>query len=124
MELSIISDQTNPAASRREISFSVVQDDKTASKEEIKKELCSRLNLSPDTTIIVSVRQEFGVRRSVGVAHSYASKEQMDGSEPGYLTARLSKMAGRQEAPAKKEEPEAEKPAKREKEETKEEKKE
>ena len=91
MEVSILSDNDNKNAGRREVSFLVVQDDKTASKEQIKQELCKRLNLSPEATIITEIRQEFGMRRSTGMAHAYASKEQLERSEPRYLLKRLSK---------------------------------
>ncbi|MCL4379001.1 MAG: hypothetical protein M1160_01590 [Candidatus Marsarchaeota archaeon] len=91
MEVSILSDKSNPNTKRREISFAVVQDDKTASREEVKQELCKRLGLNPDTTIITHMKQEFGMKRSIGVAHSYASKEQIGGAEPKYLIERLSK---------------------------------
>lgn len=97
MELSILSDSNDPNTGRRDIAFSVVQDDKTSSREEVKGELCKRLNISPDTTIITDIKQEFGVRRSMGTAHSYGTKEQLERSEPKYLLERLSKRAKKQQ---------------------------
>ncbi len=106
MEISILSDMKDQSAGRREISFSVVQEGRTASRDEITQELCRKLNLSPDATIITDIKQEFGVRRSTGVAHSYASKEQLDKAEPKYLIARLAKRGKKAEgAEQPKEEP-------------------
>ncbi len=106
MEVSILSDTNNPMMDRREIAFSVVQDDRTSSKDEIKQELCKKMNLSPESTIIVEVKQEFGMKRSSGMAHSYKTKEQMERSEPRYLIARLTKKGKKEAAP--KEEPKKE----------------
>ncbi len=109
MEVSILSDKSNPNTKRREISFAVVQDDKTASRDEVKRELCKRLSLDPETTIITQMKQEFGMRRSTGVAHSYASKEQIASAEPKYLIERLSKKGKPKAEQAKAEEPKQEK---------------
>ncbi len=105
MEINILSDNDNKNVGRREISFSAVQDDKTASKEQIKQELCKRLNLNPDSTIITEIKQEFGMRRSTGIVHSYGSKEQLEKAEPGYLIKRLSKGEKKEGAEQKEEKP-------------------
>jgi small subunit ribosomal protein S24e len=123
MEVSILSDTNNPVMNRREINFSVVQEGKTASREEIKTEICKKLNLSPDATIVTQIDQEFGVRRCSGTAHSYKSREILEKAEPRYLLARLTKRAKKGEAGAAA--PQGEKEAPKEaKEEKKEEKKE
>lgn len=111
MEVSIMSDTNNPVMDRREIKFSVVQEGKTASRDEIKTEICKKLNLSPDATIITEIDQEFGVRRCSGSAHSYKSKEALEKAEPRYLLARLVKRDKKKEAPQEpKEEAKAEAP--------------
>jgi ribosomal protein S24E len=99
MEMNITSDSNNKALDRREIEFSVVQDAATVDKGEIKKELCKRLNLNPDSTIINSLKQEFGVRRCSGMANSYRSKEEMERLEPAYIIKRLSKKKGATQQP-------------------------
>ncbi len=130
MEVSILSDTNNAVANRREVAFSVIQESSTVSKEEIKKEVCKRLNLSPEATIVVEVKQEFGVKRSSGMLHSYKSKEDLERMEPKYLLARLTKKTKKESGEAPKEEkraeaaPEAKKEHKEKKEEAKEEKKE
>ena len=99
MDLNITSDSNNKALDRREIEFSVVQDSATANKDEIKRELCKRLNLDPDSTIINSLKQEFGVRRCAGSANSYRSKEEMERLEPAYIIKRLSKRREAKQQP-------------------------
>jgi ribosomal protein S24E len=89
--MSILSDEENKTLNRREIEFAVVQEASTESREEIKIELCKKLNLNPDCTVISTIHQEFGMRRSRGTAHSYKSKEEMGKTEPKYLIDRLSK---------------------------------
>ncbi|HUC39050.1 MAG TPA: hypothetical protein VL944_02880 [Candidatus Acidoferrum sp.] len=117
MEVSILSDTNNAVMNRREISFSIVQDDRTTSKEEIKKEVCKKLGLSPDTTIVVEIKQEFGVRRSTGRAHSYKSKELLEKEEPKYLLERLAKKEKKEAAPEEKKEEKPKAEAKKPKEE-------
>lgn len=131
MDVSILSDTNNPVVDRREVRFSVVEDDRTVSKEEVKKEICKQLNMSPDFTIIVEIKQEFGVRRSSGLAHSYKSKEALERAEPKYLIARLAKKNAKKEggaeaaaAPAEAPKEEKKKEKKEHKEEKKEDKKE
>jgi ribosomal protein S24E len=91
MELKINSNQENRLLNRREIMFSVEQDGSTPSKVELVKEICKKLNLSPDSTIIVRVDQGFGRKESSGVAHSYSDRKLMEKSEPKHITARSGK---------------------------------
>jgi len=98
MEISIQSDTNNPMLQRREISFVVLQESSTPPREELKKEICKKLNLDPDLTVLVEVRQEYGLRRSAGRVHSYKTKQQLEASEPRYLMERASKKAAKKEA--------------------------
>lgn len=107
MELKIISNEENHFLKRKEIKFSVEQDGSTVSRAEITKEICKKLNLSPDATIVVRIDQGFGSKESAGIAHSYQSKELLGKSEPKHILARSGKKA---EKPAD-EKPEEEKPA-------------
>jgi len=106
MELKIESNVENHMLGRKEIRFSLIQDDPTPKKEEIKRELCKMLNLHPDSTIIVKVNQQYGYKESEGLAHSYKTKELLEKSEPKFILKRLSK--GKKEGEAPKEEPKQE----------------
>lgn len=89
MDLHITSNKENRLLNRREIDFSIVQDGSTPSKNEIKMELCKKLNLDPESVIVVRIEQSTGVRQCHGIAHAYASKELVERSEPRYLVDRM-----------------------------------
>jgi small subunit ribosomal protein S24e len=91
MEIEITKDSKNPLLGRRELEFYIIEDDRTPSKNEIKEKLCKKLNLSPDGTVIVRIDQEFGMKRSKGVANSYEKKEDIQKYEQKRLIKRWSK---------------------------------
>lgn len=78
MELKIISNNDNKLLNRKEIRFSVEQSGSTVTRMEVAKELCKRLNLSPEGTIIVRIDQGFGKKESSGLAHSYENRETLE----------------------------------------------
>lgn len=110
MELSITSNKENKLLGRREIEFNVVQDGSTPSKNDIKAELCKKLNLDPESVIVVKLDQSTGVKQGHGFAHAYPSKEMIEKLEPLYLVNRMKGIKGAQApkekkaAPAKKDE--------------------
>ena len=85
MELKIINDTENNMLKRRELEFYITGYEATNSKADAKRELCKKLNLSPDNTVIVSLNQEFGMKRSVGIAHSYSSAAELERVEPKFI---------------------------------------
>lgn len=110
MELEVINDIKNSVVGRREIEFYIMQDDKTPSIDEVKREICKKLNLSPDSTIVINIGQAFGTRRSKAIAHNYPNAESLKKFEHEYFFERaakkLKKAAGKAsgEAEAPKEE--------------------
>ena len=100
MEIKITEDRENKALNRREIAFAVDQQNGTVSKEDVKKELCKKLSLSPGATIIIRIDQGFGSKSSTGIAHSYASKEQLEKGVPEHVQERLKKAGGKAEPAA------------------------
>lgn len=114
MELVITSENDNKLLNRKEIRFSVQQEGATLKKEEITKEICKKLNLSPEATIVVKIDQGFGKKESSGIAHSYKDKEALKKYEPEHLLKRISKKAGGAEGAEepKQEEAKEEKPKK------------
>ncbi len=95
MELKILSSNENKLLNRREIIFSVVQDSSTANRTDLTKELCKKLNLHPDSTIIVRIDQGFGHKESSGFAHAYQSKEMLEKYEQKSILARIAKKAAK-----------------------------
>ncbi len=104
MDVEIDSNRENKALGRKEISFKAGEEGATASRQEITKAVCKKLNLDPDATIVVSISQGFGSKGTAGIAHSYASREALERNEPKHLLARIAKKA----AKAKPEEPKQE----------------
>lgn len=106
MEIKITKDSSNKVTEAREIEFVVVQEGSTYSREEIKMELCKKLSLDPESTIVTRISQRFGVRQSTCSAHVYKSKEVLATHEPKHIVERLSKgkdkpaadAAGKEEA--------------------------
>jgi ribosomal protein S24E len=88
MEIEITNDTNNAVAKRREIEFYVIQTDRTPQRDEVKREVCKKLNLSPDSTLVVSLNQTFGVKRSRGIIHSYQNADVMKSNENAYLFER------------------------------------
>jgi small subunit ribosomal protein S24e len=105
MELKIISNTENKSFGRREITFNVLQDSGTSKRAEVHAELCKKLNLKPESTIVVRMSQRFGAKECVAVAHSYEAKEVMERYEPRYLLDRASGTKRKHEAKAKKASP-------------------
>ncbi len=97
MEVKIISNNENKLLSRKEIRFSVDQDSSTISKSELTKEICKKLNLSPESTIVVRIDQRFGIKESSGIAHSYENQDVLKRYEPEHLVARISKKSAKKE---------------------------
>jgi small subunit ribosomal protein S24e len=108
MELKILSNNENKLLGRKEITFSVEQEGSTANRTELTKELCKRLNLHPESTVIVSISQTFGTRQSTGTAHSYSDKETLAKYEKMTL-ARIAKRTGKSKAKEGNQAPEGDK---------------
>ncbi len=98
MELKILSNNENRLLNRKEIEFSVDQESSTANRTDLTKELCKKLNLSPESTLIVRIDQGFGKKESRGMAHSYQTKEALERYEPKHILERISKKAGKKAA--------------------------
>ncbi|MGC8669939.1 MAG: 30S ribosomal protein S24e [Candidatus Micrarchaeia archaeon] len=91
MDIQILSDKENVYLKRREVQFSVVSEGPTASKSELLKELCKKLNINPDFAIITKEMQDFGIGKSSGILHAYQSKEDIAKYEPKHIIARSGK---------------------------------
>ncbi|MCL5440455.1 MAG: hypothetical protein M1448_01040 [Candidatus Marsarchaeota archaeon] len=92
MDLKIIEERINaPIGKRREITFTASYEGKTATNEELKVALCKKLNISPASTMIIKIDQQYGSRNCTGIAHSYESEEEMKRIEPKHLLKRAEK---------------------------------
>jgi len=91
MEVEILKDNNNAVIGRREIELSIIQVDRTPSKEEVKKEVCKKLNLSPESTLVVKLDQSYGLKQSRALVHSYLNTNAMKKFERSYLFERHEK---------------------------------
>ena len=98
MELKILTDNENKLMNRREITFRVTQEGSTANRTELTKELCKRLNLHPDCTIVVKIYQGYGIKEGSGLAHSYKTKEMLEKYEKKSILARIARKSAKKQA--------------------------
>jgi len=104
MEIKITKDETNSTTGRREVQVYVLQDDKTPSKEDIKKEVCKKLSLGPDLTVVVKVDQKFGTKQSIATLHAYKDQASLNAYTQKYLIGRATGEKRKGAAPAEKKE--------------------
>ena len=102
MEIKVIEEMDNKLLGRKEITFLATYEDRTVSIDEAKTEICKKLGLKPENTVINRIDQKFGLKQSEIRAYSYQSKEAMDRYERKYLTKRLEKKGKAKEAEAQK----------------------
>ncbi len=88
MDINITSNKENKTIGRKEIEFSVFTD-AGIKRDALKAELCKKLSLSPQSTIIVKVDSGFGSKMSTGLAHSYADEAMLKKYESRRLLERL-----------------------------------
>jgi len=101
MEIKVVEDKENPFFNRREISFYVHGFEATPKRDEIRQEVCKRLNLSPELTVIISINQRFGIKQCTVLAHSYKDKESLKRYTAKYV---LERASGKKKAKAEKQE--------------------
>ncbi len=110
MELKIVSDNEDKLLSRREIKFAVEDQSSTVDRYELTKEICKRLNLNPEFTLVVRIDQGFGRKKCSGMAHSYKNRELLERYEPAHLLSRIKKGAEKRKTNDKTQEAQAAEP--------------
>lgn len=111
MDIQIKTDNDNKFMQRREIEFYVVSDGPTPSTKEVSEELCKKLNLNPDHTVITRMDQRFGVKQLTGYAHYYEDADSMKKYEPAHILERMKKRLQSQPKEGSESAEEAEEPA-------------
>lgn len=100
MEIDIITDKTNLALKRRDVSI-VVKSKSTPSRLEVKNKLAALLDSKPEFIVVNRLNSEFGKQETVGTAGIYENVELLKNVALGHLT-------GRDKVPPPEEEPETE----------------
>ena len=103
MEINVIENVDNKLLGRKEIQFLATYGDKTVSIDDAKTEICKKLGLKPENTVINRINQKFGLKQSEITAYSYQSKEAMERYERKYLSKRLEKKGKEKKEDAHKE---------------------
>lgn len=112
MEIKIIEEREEKLFGRKEITFETSYEGRTPSGEEAKQEICKKLGLSPDLTVVIRIDQAYGRGMSTVKVHSYAKKEVMDRLVRKPKEASAKKAEAAKPAAEKKEEPKEKEPAK------------
>ncbi|MDD1679856.1 MAG: 30S ribosomal protein S24e [Methanomicrobiales archaeon] len=88
MEITILEDKRNELLKRREIQFQVAYQGPTPSRQQVLDKLSALLNLSPNLTVIDSLRTRFGKTEIKGTARIYDTEEMKTEIERPYLFKR------------------------------------
>ncbi|MDE1846067.1 MAG: 30S ribosomal protein S24e [Candidatus Micrarchaeota archaeon] len=94
MDLKLGTESENKLLGRKEISFKMSHKGKTPTVEEAKEQICKKLNLSPDLTVVVNINPIYGSTESEILVHTYSTKEAMN-VEKKHLAARVAKKAAK-----------------------------
>ena len=89
MSITIISEKENLLLKRKEILFEI-EHDKTATpaRLEIRKKIAAQLNVPLENTYIKSLKSQYGLAKTTGVARVYDSEERAKLVEPKYIIKR------------------------------------
>lgn len=88
MELDVVERKVNPFFMREEIRFTVRHEDRTPSREEVKKVIASTVGWDEGLIVIVELQPKLGKRECDGVAHLYKDRESMLAFEMKHLLIR------------------------------------
>ena len=110
MEINVTNQTENKLFDRKEICFNAVyKGNATPSRETVLEEICKKLSLNPELTVVTNITQAFGNNTSSVTVYSYSKKETMahieriSGGEP----AEKKPAAQQAKTEAKEKEPEA-----------------
>ncbi|BCS91323.1 MAG: 30S ribosomal protein S24e [Candidatus Micrarchaeota archaeon] len=88
MRIEILEDTKIDALNRRQIRLKVTDITSTVARADLHKELCKKLALNPEATIITRIDQLYGKREALAIAHVYNSKEELLKIEPKHILKR------------------------------------
>ncbi|MDE1855960.1 MAG: 30S ribosomal protein S24e, partial [Candidatus Micrarchaeota archaeon] len=60
MNIKVDNEKDNKLLGRKEISFTISHKGQTPKKEEVKVEICKKLNLNPELTVVVKINPIYG----------------------------------------------------------------
>ncbi|MBI2671792.1 hypothetical protein HYX16_02565 [Candidatus Woesearchaeota archaeon] len=78
MNIKVVNEKEEKLLNRKDILINLDFEDKTPSREVIKKELVEKLKIDPELLKIKKIQQEFGDRKAKVFAYLYNSKESLN----------------------------------------------
>lgn len=119
MKIEKFEDKENKSLERKEVTAYITFDGATPKRDEIKKEMCTKVGANPEMSIIRKIQTTYGRSALKAWLHVYNNAEKMKQVESKYLLIRdgLIKEKKEEEKPAEKKEPKKDEPKKEAKEE-------
>ena len=75
MELTILSETSNPLLHRKDVSFMVTHSGATPTRTEVRDNLSAQLNKNLNVVIIRKLKTQFGTRKTIGDAKIYENSD-------------------------------------------------
>tara|TARA_Y100000996_G_C22464303_1_gene619407 strand:- start:570 stop:881 length:312 start_codon:yes stop_codon:yes gene_type:complete len=88
MEITILSETSNPLLHRVDVSFLIDHADSTPNRIEVRDNLAARLNKNTDEVIIRKLRTQFGTRKTIGDAKIYENSDFAQSIEQDHIILR------------------------------------
>ena len=88
MEITILSETSNPLLHRVDVSFLIDHADSTPNRIEVRDNLAARLNKNTDEVIIRKLRTQFGTRKTIGDAKVYENSDFTQSIEQDHIILR------------------------------------
>ena len=88
MEITILSETSNPLLHRVDVSFLIDHAGPTPNRIEVRDNLAARLNKNTEEVIIRKIRTQFGTRKTIGDAKIYENSDFAQSIEQDHIILR------------------------------------
>ena len=98
MDIEIVAEEGNPLLHRTEVQFTVVHDDASPSRLQVRDSLAAKLDKDSEEVVVHELDTKFGMRKTVGYAKVYESPADAAEIEQEYMLERNKIAVGDGEA--------------------------
>lgn len=88
MDIKIVDEDRNELLNRKEIKFSLVHDEETPSRLEVRDSLAAKLDKANEEVVVHEMNTRFGMNETLGYAKVYESPESAEEVEEDYMLER------------------------------------
>jgi len=88
MDIDIIEEEGNPMLHRTDVRFSIVHDDATPSRLQVRDSLAAKLAKDSDEVVVHRLDTKFGMRKTIGYAKVYETPEHARDVEQDHMLER------------------------------------